>query len=174
MALVVATLLLNWIMICGAPALPRGDAPQGRETQFKALLYPAGNYLCIAFLGLILVLMCTMDEMRLSAMLLPVWVVFLFIAFKLSRKSSAVFSLALWRGRGEGTRPHQTRPHHTACLHARWRCAYRAYKVSLHLYRDPLPIPFRSTGSLFCNRLLLSELFCNRLLFPGEAYHGVN
>ncbi len=30
MALVVATLLLNWIMIClGAPALPRGDAPQG-------------------------------------------------------------------------------------------------------------------------------------------------
>ncbi|MDU6452364.1 MAG: hypothetical protein E6543_11135, partial [Enterobacter hormaechei] len=40
----------------------------------------------IAFLGLILVLMCTMDEMRLSAMLLPVWVVFLFIAFKLSRK----------------------------------------------------------------------------------------
>jgi len=30
--------------------------------------------------------MCTMDEMRLSAMLLPVWVVFLFIAFKLSRK----------------------------------------------------------------------------------------
>ncbi|MGP0707259.1 hypothetical protein, partial [Escherichia coli] len=34
----------------------------------------------------ILVLMCTMDEMRLSAMLLPVWVMFLFIAFKLSRK----------------------------------------------------------------------------------------
>jgi phenylalanine-specific permease len=30
--------------------------------------------------------MCTMDAMRLSALLLPVWVVFLFIAFKLSRK----------------------------------------------------------------------------------------
>ncbi|WP_284965767.1 hypothetical protein, partial [Enterobacter cloacae] len=28
----------------------------------------------------------TIDDMRLSAMLLPVWVVFLFIAFKLSRK----------------------------------------------------------------------------------------
>ena len=81
------------------------------ETQFKALLYPAGNYLCIAFLGLILVLMCTMDEMRLSAMLLPVWVVFLFIAFKLSRKSSAVFSLALWEGRGEA--PDRTKPDRT-------------------------------------------------------------
>jgi len=32
------------------------------------------------------VLMCTMDDMRLSAMLLPVWVIFLFAAFKLSRK----------------------------------------------------------------------------------------
>ena len=87
MALVVATLLLNWIMICLAHLRFRAAMRRkGRETQFKALLYPAGNYLCIAFLGLILVLMCTMDEMRLSAMLLPVWVVFLFIAFKLSRK----------------------------------------------------------------------------------------
>lgn len=35
---------------------------------------------------MILVLMCTIDDMRLSAMLLPVWVIFLFVAFKLSRK----------------------------------------------------------------------------------------
>ena len=87
MALVVATLLLNWIMICLAHLRFRAAMRRkGRETQFKALLYPAGNYICIAFLGLILVLMCTMDEMRLSAMLLPVWVVFLFVAFKLSRR----------------------------------------------------------------------------------------
>ena len=59
---------------------------KGRETQFKALLYPAGNYICIAFLAMILVLMCTIDDMRLSALLLPVWVIFLFAAFKLSRK----------------------------------------------------------------------------------------
>ena len=87
MALVVATLLLNWIMICLAHLRFRAAMRRkGRETQFKALLYPAGNYICIAFLAMILVLMCTIDDMRLSAMLLPVWVVFLFIAFKLSRK----------------------------------------------------------------------------------------
>ena len=87
MALVVATLLLNWIMICLAHLrFSAAMRRKGRDTQFKALLYPAGNYICIAFLGLILVLMCTMDEMRLSAMLLPVWVIFLFLAFKLSRK----------------------------------------------------------------------------------------
>ncbi len=53
MALVVATLLLNWIMICLAHLRFRAAMRrQGRETQFKALLYPFGNYLCIAFLGL--------------------------------------------------------------------------------------------------------------------------
>lgn len=71
MALVVATLLLNWIMICLAHLRFRAAMRrQGRETQFKALLYPFGNYLCIAFLGMILLLMCTMDDMRLSAILL--------------------------------------------------------------------------------------------------------
>ena len=87
MALVVATLLLNWIMICLAHLRFRAAMRRkGRDTQFKALLYPAGNYICIAFLAMILVLMCTIDDMRLSAMLLPVWVIFLFVAFKLSRK----------------------------------------------------------------------------------------
>ena len=89
MALVVATLLLNWIMICLAHLRFRAAMRRkGRDTQFKALLYPAGNYLCIAFLGMILVLMCTMDEMRLSAILLPVWIIFLFVAFKLLRRKS--------------------------------------------------------------------------------------
>lgn len=41
MALVVATLLLNWIMICTAHLRFRAAMRrQGRETQFKALLYP--------------------------------------------------------------------------------------------------------------------------------------
>jgi phenylalanine-specific permease len=34
-----------------------------------------------------LVLMCTMDGMRLSAILLPVWILFLFVAFTLRRKA---------------------------------------------------------------------------------------
>lgn len=87
MALVVATLLLNWIMICMAHLKFRAaQRRKGRESKFKALLAPASNYFCIAFLGLILALMCTIDGMRLSAILLPVWILFLFIAFKLLRR----------------------------------------------------------------------------------------
>jgi phenylalanine-specific permease len=90
MALVVATLLLNWIMISLAHLKFRSAMRmQGRETRFKALLYPFGNYLCIAFMLMILALMCSIDDMRLSAMLLPVWILVLFAAFKVMRRKTA-------------------------------------------------------------------------------------
>lgn len=90
MALVVATLLLNWIMISLAHLKFRAAMRRkGRDPHFKALIYPLGNYLCIAFMLMILMLMCTLEDMRLSAILLPVWIVFLFIAFKLLRRSPA-------------------------------------------------------------------------------------
>ncbi|KNC92694.1 phenylalanine transporter [Trabulsiella odontotermitis] len=87
MALVVATLLLNWVMICMAHLKFRAaQRRKGRVPKFKALLSPASNYICIVFLLMILGLMCTMDGMRLSALLLPAWVLFLFVAFKLLRR----------------------------------------------------------------------------------------
>ena len=90
MALVVATLLLNWMMICLAHLKFRAAMRRkGRDTQFKALFYPASNYLCIAFLLMILGLMCTMESMRTSAILLPVWILFLFLAFKVMRRVKA-------------------------------------------------------------------------------------
>jgi len=90
MALVVATLLLNWMMICLAHLKFRAAMRRkGRDTQFKALFYPASNYLCIAFLLMILGLMCTMESMWTSAILLPVWILFLFLAFKVMRRAKA-------------------------------------------------------------------------------------
>ncbi|WP_318363303.1 phenylalanine transporter [Enterobacter sp.] len=90
MALVVATLLLNWLMICLAHLKFRAAMRRkGRDPQFKALFYPASNYLCIAFLLMILGLMCTMESMRTSAILLPVWILFLFVAFKVMRRPKA-------------------------------------------------------------------------------------
>jgi phenylalanine-specific permease len=87
MALVVATLLLNWVMICLAHLKFRAAQRRiGRVPKFRALWAPASNYICIAFLLMIFCLMLTMDSMRQSAILLPVWVVFLFVAFKTLRK----------------------------------------------------------------------------------------
>jgi L-asparagine transporter-like permease len=108
MALVVATLLLNWIMICLAHLRFRAAMRRkGRDTQFKALLYPAGNYICIAFLGLILVLMCTMDDMRLSRCCCRCGCCSCLWRLSSHAKSSPFFSLSRGRGPGEGNRPHE-------------------------------------------------------------------
>ncbi len=89
MALVVATLLLNWIMICLAHLKFKAQLRRrGRDTKFKTPLHPFSNYLCITFLGMILVLMLIMPDTRISAILLPVWVLVLFIAFKVMRRSN--------------------------------------------------------------------------------------
>ena len=86
MALVVATLLLNWVMICLAHLKFRAaQRRKGREPKFRALFSPASNYLCIAFMLMIFILMLTIDGMRTSAILLPVWVLVLFAAFKTLR-----------------------------------------------------------------------------------------
>lgn len=91
MVLVVATLLLNWIMICLAHLRFRAAMRrEGRETQFEVLPYLAGNYIyAIVFLALILVLMCTINGMQLSSVLLPVYIVFLFIAFSVLRRKAS-------------------------------------------------------------------------------------
>lgn len=87
MALVVATLLLNWVMICLAHLKFRAaQRRKGREPKFRALFSPASNYLCIAFMLMVFILMLTIDGMRTSAILLPVWVLVLFVAFKSLRR----------------------------------------------------------------------------------------
>ncbi|WP_077999138.1 amino acid permease [Edwardsiella tarda] len=87
MALVVSTLVINWVMICMAhlkfkAAMNR----QGVVTHFRALWYPYGNYLCLAFLGLILVIMALTPAIRISVLLLPLWLGVLWGGFCLARR----------------------------------------------------------------------------------------
>ncbi len=90
------------------------------------------------------VLMCTIDDMRLSAMLLPVWVVFLFIAFKLTQKV-ACFLLSCGEGWGEGNRPHQTRP--VSSRHVALRLP-GLHVALLNLKRYPFPASGNVTSML--------------------------
>jgi phenylalanine-specific permease len=100
MALVVATLLLNWIMICLAHLRFARQCVARARTQFKALLYPAGNYICIAFLGLILVLMCTIDDMRLRRCCCRCGCCSCLWRLSCHVRSDLLFSLSLWERAG--------------------------------------------------------------------------
>ncbi|MBB1581352.1 amino acid permease [Serratia sp. OS31] len=87
MALVVSTLVINWVMICLAHLRFRAAKNrQGVIPSFKALWYPFGNYLCLVFLSLILVIMYFSEGIRISVLLMPVWILLLWVGFKLTRR----------------------------------------------------------------------------------------
>ncbi|WHU89440.1 aromatic amino acid transporter AroP [Pantoea agglomerans] len=82
MSLVVSALVINWAMISLAHLkFRRKKDKQGVITRFKALLYPAGNWICLIFLAAILVLMATTPGMAISVWLIPVWLVILGVGY---------------------------------------------------------------------------------------------
>ncbi|CNE95723.1 aromatic amino acid transport protein [Yersinia nurmii] len=90
MALVVSTLVINWVMICLAHLKFRAaKVREGVEPSFKALWYPYGNYLCLVFLSLILVIMYMTEGIRISVQLMPIWLGVLWIGFILTRRKKA-------------------------------------------------------------------------------------
>lgn len=88
MTLVVAALVINWAMISYSHLkFRRAKTQQGVTTRFKALWYPFGNWLCLAFLAGILVIMCTDDGMRKSVIMIPLWLVVLGIGYDIKRRT---------------------------------------------------------------------------------------
>jgi aromatic amino acid transport protein AroP len=83
MALVVSTLIINWLMICYTHLKFRKEKDkEGMRTSFPSIFYPVSNYICILFLIAILVLM-SITGMEIQVILIPVWLAFLFVMFKL-------------------------------------------------------------------------------------------
>ncbi|MCD8543875.1 amino acid permease [Sulfurospirillum cavolei] len=86
MALVVSALVLNWFMISFAHLKFRlAKNKEKIVPKFKALWFPYGNYLCLAFFIGILVVMCFIDGIRTSVFLIPVWLIILALGYKFLR-----------------------------------------------------------------------------------------
>ena len=54
----------------------------GITPKFKSLFYPFADYLCLVFLACVLVIMATMDEMRLAVIVMPIWLGIMFILYR--------------------------------------------------------------------------------------------
>ncbi|AUX92405.1 aromatic amino acid transporter AroP [Mixta gaviniae] len=88
MALVVSALVINWAMISLAHLkFRRAKDRQGVQTRFRAILYPLGNWICLAFLLAILVIMLMTPGMAISVWLIPVWLVVLAIGYAVKNKT---------------------------------------------------------------------------------------
>lgn len=83
MGLVVSSLVINWGMISWIHLRFRAQKQaEGKETGFKSWGYPFTNYLCLAFLAGILVIMYLTEGLRLSVYLIPAWLLVLFIGYR--------------------------------------------------------------------------------------------
>jgi aromatic amino acid transport protein AroP len=87
MALVVSALVINWGIISITHlkfrAAKRRD---GQVTFFQSWGYPFTNYLCLAFLAGILVIMYMTPGIRISVILIPVWLTVLALAYRFKRR----------------------------------------------------------------------------------------
>lgn len=89
MMLVVAALVINWFMISVTHLKFRQHMQQmQRVTLFKSIGAPFTNYVTIAFMCFILFIMSFTPEMRMAAFLVPVWLILLFILYRVKFQSA--------------------------------------------------------------------------------------
>ncbi len=91
-ALVVASLMINWALISLTHIkFRKAMGEQGVVPTFKTFWFPFSNYLCLAFMLVIVGVMLAIPDMRPSVYAMPVWVGVLFLAYWLrSKKTKAV------------------------------------------------------------------------------------
>ena len=91
MSLVVAALVINWAMISLAHLKFRKAMQlQGVVPGFKAFWYPVSNYLCLAFVVFILVILLSMPGLRVSVFAMPFWILFIWFCYRIRRARAQV------------------------------------------------------------------------------------
>jgi aromatic amino acid transport protein AroP len=89
MTLAVSALIINWAMISIIHLkFRREKRAQGASTAFRSLGYPLTNYLCLAFVALIVWVTYETPGLRLSAVLIPVWLAVLGIGYYLKTRAA--------------------------------------------------------------------------------------
>ena len=86
MAVVTGAVVISWAMIIMTHLKFRKHcAAVGIVPKFKALFYPVADYLCLAFLAMILVIMALMDDMRPAVIVMPIWIAAIWTFYRSKR-----------------------------------------------------------------------------------------
>lgn len=82
MAVATAAAATTWVLIVIVHLKFRQKRRSLGPSFFPALFYPAANYLCIAFMALLLTVMSQLEDMRSAVYVLPVWLGILFASYR--------------------------------------------------------------------------------------------
>lgn len=80
--------IINWTMIIVTNLKFRKEKSAKGELdkiEFKTPWHPLTNYISLAFLIMIVILMTTMDSMKMAVYILPVWILILWIGYKFKK-----------------------------------------------------------------------------------------
>lgn len=87
MSIVTGAVVISWAMIVLTHLKFRKHCEAiGLVPKFKSLFYPFADYLCLAFLAMILVIMAIMDEMRPAVIVMPIWILAIRLFYRSKRK----------------------------------------------------------------------------------------
>ncbi|WP_151752707.1 amino acid permease [Acinetobacter soli] len=93
MMLVVAALVVNWLMISWTHLKFRKAMLQRHhQTTFQSIMSPWSNYLTIAFIFGILIIMSITPDMRLAVMLVPIWLIVLAVVYQLKYRKKDILT----------------------------------------------------------------------------------
>jgi aromatic amino acid transport protein AroP len=82
-SLLVACLIFAWsVIIVSHLKFHRKMRSLGKQTRFKAIASPTSNYACLAFLVAIIVIMLLTPGIRITAILMPVWLALVYAVYR--------------------------------------------------------------------------------------------
>lgn len=91
LAIATAAAVIDWVMIAVTHMKFRQTmAREGKTAKFQSLGYPYLNYACLLFLAMVIVMMAQIEGMRLAIIILPLWLIALYIAYCLRRGNRTV------------------------------------------------------------------------------------
>ncbi len=95
MGLAVAALVINWGMVCWSHLrFRRAKQAAGQATAFRSPWFPLTNYLCLAFLAGIIVVMYLTPGLQLSVWMIPAWLALLALGYWLRQRNLAGSTVA--------------------------------------------------------------------------------
>lgn len=83
MSIVTGAVVISWCLIVLTHFKFREHCKAaGIVPKFKSLFYPFANYLCLAFLAGILIIMAIMEEMRPAVIVMPLWILIIWFFYR--------------------------------------------------------------------------------------------
>ena len=87
MSIVTGAVVISWALIVLTHLKFREHCKAaGVVPKFKSLFYPFADYLSLAFLAGILIIMALMDEMRPAVIVMPIWILAIWIFYRTKKK----------------------------------------------------------------------------------------